>query len=55
MIDHLGNGGDLSCVSRKSRNRDNFSIEFMDPDLSVGYKLFGLDDSSLFGQQERRL
>ena len=55
MIDYLGYSGDLSCVSRKSCDRYNFSVDFKGPDLFTGYKLLGLDEGSLVGQHERGL
>jgi hypothetical protein len=55
MIAYLGYSRDLFCVSSESCNRDNFSVDLMDPDLSTCYKLLGLDDGSLLGQHERRL
>ena len=55
VIAYLGYSRDLFCVFRESRKRDNYSVDFMNPDLSTGYKLFGLNDGSLLGQLIRRL
>lgn len=55
VINYLSYSCDLFCVSRESCNRNNSSVDFMGPDLSTGYKLFGLNESSLLGQQERGL
>ena len=55
LIADLGYSRDLFCVSRESRNRDDYSVDFVNPDLTSGYKLFRLNDGSFLGQHKRRL